>query len=74
MFRRLNNCIMKKYILLLSGILAGAAAGYLYFHYRGCTGSCAITSKPVNSTLYGALMGGLLFSLFIPSKKIKKDE
>jgi rhodanese-related sulfurtransferase len=31
----------------------------------GCaSGTCAITSNPTNSTLYGALMGGLLLNTF----------
>lgn len=52
------------------GIMLGAAAGYLYWYYIGCSsGSCAITSSPVNSTLYGALMGGLLVNSFEPKKK-----
>lgn len=56
----------------LLGILIGAAAGYLYYHFIGCTtGSCPITSKPLNSTLYGALMGGLLFSSL---KKTSENE
>ena len=56
---------MKKHALLIAGILSGAIGGYLYYHFVGCaSGTCAITSKPVNSTLYGALMGGLLFSIF----------
>ncbi len=47
------------------GVLVGAVGGYLYYHFIGCTsGTCAITSQPVNSTLYGAMMGGLLFSSF----------
>ncbi len=47
------------------GVLVGAVGGYLYYHFIGCTsGTCAITSQPVNSTLYGAMMGGLLFSTF----------
>lgn len=61
----------KKAILLTSiGIVVGAIAGYAYYHYVGCaSGTCAITSKPVNSTLYGGLMGGLLFNLFVKEKK-----
>lgn len=56
------------------GIALGAAAGYLYWYYIGCTsGSCAITSNPVNSTLYGALMGGLLLNTF-ESKRKQNDE
>lgn len=47
------------------GVFLGAMAGYAYYHYVGCaTGSCSITSSPVNSTLYGSLMGGLLFSMW----------
>jgi hypothetical protein len=48
------------------GIAVGAFAGYLYYHFIGCTsGTCAITSKPLNSTLYGSLMGGLVFNMFV---------
>lgn len=47
------------------GIAVGAIAGYAYYHFVGCTsGSCAITSQPFNSTLYGAVMGGLLVGTF----------
>ena len=61
----------KKAILLTSiGVAVGAIAGYAYYYYVGCaSGTCAITSKPVNSTLYGGLMGGLLFNLFVKEKK-----
>ena len=61
----------KKAILITGiGIVVGAIAGYLYYFYLGCvTGSCTITSKPLNSTLYGALMGGLIFNIFIKSPK-----
>lgn len=55
--------------LAITGIVAGALAGYLYYHWIGCTsGSCPITSKPLNSTVYGAIMGGLFFSLFKKEK------
>ncbi len=51
--------------LLFIGLIAGAVGGYLYYHYVGCaSGTCPITSRPLNSTLYGAAMGGLFFSLF----------
>lgn len=50
---------------MLIGVLAGAVAGYAYYYFVGCaSGSCAITSNPVNSTAYGALVGALLFSSF----------
>lgn len=65
---------MKKFvstnILSIAGVIVGAVAGYLYYHYVGCaSGTCAITSKPLNSTLYGAMMGGLLFSMFKKEEK-----
>lgn len=51
--------------LLIAGIILGALGGYLYWQQIGCNnGTCAITSKWHNSTLYGALIGGLFFSLF----------
>ena len=59
-----------KHKLTVLGILAGAVGGYLYYHFIGCTsGSCPITSQPVNSTLYGAMMGGLFLSSFKSEKK-----
>ena len=62
--------LIKKYKLTLIGTLVGAAGGYAYYYFIGCaTGSCAITSSPVNSTIYGVLMGGLLFSMFEPKEK-----
>ncbi|MFN5294254.1 MAG: DUF6132 family protein [Flavobacteriales bacterium] len=40
------------------GLGIGAIAGYAYYALVGCSsGSCAITSNPWISTLYGALMG-----------------
>ena len=58
-----------KHKLTIIGVIAGAIGGYLYYHFIGCeSGSCAITSKPFNSTLYGAMMGGLLFNMFKKEK------
>lgn len=60
----------KGYIITGIGIAVGLIAGYAYYHYIGCaSGTCAITSKPLNSTLYGGLMGGLLFNIFVKSPK-----
>jgi hypothetical protein len=59
--------------LLIAGIILGAIGGYLYWQQIGCSsGTCAITSKWHNSTAYGALMGGLLFSMFKIEKKTDK--
>lgn len=60
----------KAIIITGIGIVVGAIAGYAYYFYIGCaSGTCAITSKPLNSTIYGAAMGGLLFNMFIKSQK-----
>ena len=64
----------KKHLLTIIGIIVGAAGGYAYYHFVGCaTGTCPITSKPLNSTLYGALMGGLLFNI-LQKEKIKSEK
>jgi hypothetical protein len=65
---------MKKWFnnnkLYLAGAIVGAIAGYLYWQQIGCTsGTCMITSKPLNSTLYGTLMGALLFGIFKKENK-----
>jgi hypothetical protein len=64
----------RKVIIITSiGIAIGAICGYLYYYFVGCaSGSCAITSKPLNSTLYGSLLGGLLFNMFVKEEKKKK--
>ncbi|SNV46458.1 Uncharacterised protein [Chryseobacterium taklimakanense] len=59
-----------QYKLSIAGVMIGAILGYAYYYFIGCTtGSCAITSKPVNSTVYGSVMAYLLFSVFEKSKK-----
>ncbi|MDK2771197.1 DUF6132 family protein [Flavobacterium haoranii] len=60
----------KAYIITGIGVVVGLIAGYAYYYYVGCaSGTCAITSKPLNSTLYGGLMGGLLFNMLVTSPK-----
>lgn len=57
--------LLQKYKRALIGIAFGAVAGFLYWKFIGCSsGTCAITSKPFNSTLYGALMGFLVAGMF----------
>lgn len=67
------NFILKNRIVLI-GMALGAIGGYLYYHFYGCMGSCTITSSPVNSTLYGTMIGGLVFSIFKKTNPIKKVE
>lgn len=60
----LGTFIKNNWISIL-GIGIGAIAGFLYWKFIGCSsGHCAITSKPLNSSLYGSMMGGLLLSMF----------
>lgn len=49
------------YIKLAIGITLGAVLGFGYYKLVGCaSGACPLTSNPFLSTLYGALMGGLI--------------
>ena len=63
---------INKYWPVIIGVAVGAAAGFLYWQQVGCaSGTCPITASPLNSTAYGALMGGLLVSTF--KKQHDKD-
>ncbi len=67
---------MKKWLnnnkLYLIGSIIGAIGGYIYWQQVGCvSGTCAITSKPLNSTLYGAIMGALMMGMFKKEDKTK---
>lgn len=56
------------------GLVLGAIGGYLYYYYIGCaSGSCAISSKPVNSTLYGMVLGGLALDMVNDWRKKSKN-
>lgn len=66
--------LLKKYKFGLVGIIVGGILGYAYYHFIGCTtGTCAITSKPFNSTSYGMVMGYLMFSVFQKSKPTQEN-
>lgn len=59
-----NKTFLKKISL---GVVLGGAVGFAYYYFIGCkSGTCAITSSPVNSTMYGVLLGVLLT---FPTKK-----
>jgi len=54
------------------GAVIGSGLGYAYYFYVGCaSGTCAITSSPYISVLYGAALG-VLFNF--PTKKKPKNE
>lgn len=56
--------LFKKYWLTLVGVFLGAFVGWLYWYSIGCeNGLCTIKSDPWKMTLYGALMGGLIFDM-----------
>jgi hypothetical protein len=51
------NIWLKRLLL----VAAGAAGGFGYYYFVGCTtGACPITSNPYTSTAYGALVGVVL--------------
>lgn len=49
----------QKAVKFALGALAGAILGYGYYAIVGCsTGGCPITSDPMISTIWGAMIGG----------------
>ncbi|MDC1105185.1 DUF6132 family protein [Prolixibacteraceae bacterium] len=59
-----------KYRSTLIGMVIGAIVGYMYWKWIGCdSGTCPITNSPINSSLYGTLMGGLIVNSFKKEKK-----
>ncbi len=53
-------------------VLLGTAGGFLYYNFVGCvTGSCAITSNPYSSMIFGALIGAAFIK---KSNKTEKAE
>jgi hypothetical protein len=68
--RGLKEIILNRNTLLaISGIIIGAAGGFMYYYFIGCrTGTCPITSSPWISTLWGAAVGYLLFDMFRKKK------
>ena len=52
--------MIRNKLKLFLPVVLGALGGYLYYNFIGCNGSCAITGSPVNSTLYGSVIGLIL--------------
>jgi len=62
-----------KYKFELLGLLLGSIGGWIYWYFVGCaSGTCAITSSPINSSIYGAFMGAVLLGML--KKETKKEE
>ncbi len=51
------------------GLIAGAIAGFFYWKFYGCNGTCLITSSPVKSMIYFSFMGALVGNIFKPQQK-----
>lgn len=70
---RVMRSFIAKHRLTLIGLVVGAVIGLMYWWFIGCTnGSCSITSSPVNSSIWGAVLGALVFSSFEKDKETKK--
>ena len=71
---------IKKYGYYLAGVIIGGIGGYMYWYHAGCTsGACFITSSPVRSTIWGSIVGCLLFYIIFSrdessNKKARKIE
>jgi len=50
---------------ILIGAAVGAWLGFGWYRFFGCsTGTCPLTSNPVISTIYGAVLGVVLATSF----------
>jgi hypothetical protein len=57
--------MLLRYKATLLGIVLGALAGYACYALVGChNGHCMIGAKPLNSTLYFAVVGALMLNTF----------
>jgi hypothetical protein len=54
----------KKMTAIILGAVAGGIVGFLYYRFIGCrSGACIITGNPYISTVYWAVLGGLVANL-----------
>jgi hypothetical protein len=46
------------------GVILGGVFGFFFYRFIGCkTGTCVITANPYISTIYWALLGGLVANI-----------
>ena len=46
---------------IVIGVVMGGGLGFAYYKFIGCSsGACPLTSHPVISTIYGAVLGALI--------------
>ena len=57
-----GSLIRKKKFKIILFSLIGMCAGLIYYYFIGCNaeGGCPITGNPVNSALYGFVLGLIL--------------
>jgi hypothetical protein len=61
--------LVKRSVPEIIGIILGAAVGFLYNYFIGCsTGKCPIVKDPWSSTIFGATLGGVI-GYFLNKKK-----
>lgn len=65
--------VKAKVILTAIFMLIGGGAGYLYYYYKGCQGTCLIASYPTRTMIYCAIAAGILSTVFW-KKNDKKEE
>ena len=51
---------MNRYVRIVIFVAAGALAGLGWYYLFGCSGSCAVTSRPWVTMAYVGIIGGLL--------------
>ena len=62
--RNLNPKGRKMAIKILVGVIFGGVFGFFFYRFVGCkTGTCFITGNPYISTIYWALLGGLVANI-----------
>jgi hypothetical protein len=67
--------IFLKYKWYVLGGIAGLIIGYAHWYYIGCSsGTCPLTSNPVNSSLYGLFFGIMVVSLFADNSKTSDNQ
>ncbi|MEI6853860.1 MAG: DUF6132 family protein [Bacteroidota bacterium] len=46
-----------------SAVIVGGVLGYSYYYFEGCaSGTCAITSSPIMSVIFGGVLGLFVMS------------
>jgi hypothetical protein len=56
------GAVVMPWVIRGAAVILGGVGGYLLYRTVGCrTGYCPITRNPWISTIYGAVLGGMMF-------------